>query len=183
MPPNRQKPPAKPLDTALLEALALHYAARFATSRAKLAAYLNRKIRERGWADEGSGPDVGALVARLTDLRYVDDEAFAAMKGAALTRRGYGARRVAQALDAAGIAGDERSTTLDRSRAAAWHAADVFARKRRIGPYATRKVEREDRQKQVAAFVRAGHDFATAALWVDADPGQVPPGPDEDELL
>lgn len=161
--------------------MALHYAARFATSRAKLAAYLVRKLRERGWAEERP-PDVDALVRRLADLRYVDDGAFAVMRGASLTRRGYGARRVAQALDSAGIGGEDRDEALDRSRATSWHAADSFARKRRIGPYAARKVEREERQKQIAAFVRAGHDFATAARWVDAAPGEMPER-DEDGLV
>ena len=39
--PNR---PLKGLDPAALERLALHYAGRYATTRAKLAAYLARKI-------------------------------------------------------------------------------------------------------------------------------------------
>ncbi|HEX7855957.1 MAG TPA: RecX family transcriptional regulator [Sphingobium sp.] len=182
MPPKHQKAAPKPLDSARLEELALHYAARFATSRAKLSDYLTRKLRERGWAGE-STPDIGALIERLAELRYVDDNAFAAMRGTALTRRGYGPRRVAQALDAAGIAGEDLGEALDRSRRESWRAADTFARKRRIGPYAERKVEREGRQKQIAAFVRAGHDFATAALWVDAAPGEPPPGPDGEELF
>lgn len=177
---NYQKAPPKPLDSARLEELALHYAARFATSRAKLSAYLTRKLRERGWAGEQE-PDVAALVERLAELRYVDDGAFATMRGASLTRRGYGARRVAQALNAAGIAGDDLDEALNKSRAAGWRAADGFARKRRIGPYATRPVEREERQKQIAAFVRAGHDFATSAAWVDALPGEPPAGPDEED--
>lgn len=160
----------------------MHYAARFATSRAKLSAYLHRKLRERGWAEERPA-DVDALVARLADLRYVDDGAFATMRGASLTRRGYGARRVAQVLEAAGIGGEDRDDALDRSRAESWRAADSFARKRRIGPYATRPVEREERQKQIAAFVRAGHDFATAARWVDAAPGEVPEGAEDDGLV
>ncbi|MFT3968138.1 MAG: RecX family transcriptional regulator [Sphingobium sp.] len=179
MTPNRQKAAPKPLDSRRLEELALHYAARFATSRSKLTAYLKRKLRERGWADEDHGPDVEGLVNRLAELRYVDDGAFAAMRGAALTRRGYGARRVAQALDAAGIEGDDLGEALDRSRAESWRAAETFARKRRLGPYAARKAEREERQKQIAAFVRAGHDFATAARWVDAEPGEVPEADDE----
>ncbi|MET0365848.1 MAG: RecX family transcriptional regulator [Sphingobium sp.] len=164
--------------------MALQYAARFATSRSKLSAYLNRKLRERGWADgQERGPDVEALVERLADLRYVDDGAFATMRGAALTRRGYGARRVAQALDDAGIEGEERGEALDKSRAESWQAADTFARKRRIGPYASIKAEREVRQKHIAAFVRAGHDFTTAALWVDAEPGVAPPEPEDGRLF
>ena len=40
---------APPLDEAGLNELALAYVARYATSRAKLLAYLARKLRERGW--------------------------------------------------------------------------------------------------------------------------------------
>lgn len=179
---KRQKAAPKPLDSGHLEALALHYAARFATSRAKLSDYLRRKLRERGWAGDAP-PDVGALVERLATLRYVDDGAFAAMRGASLSRRGYGSRRVAQALQAAGIEGQDLGDALDRSRAEGWQAADTLARKRKIGPYAERRVEREARQKQIAMFVRAGHDFATAARWVDAAPGEPPPSPEDDGLF
>lgn len=178
MPQDRQKTPSKPIDSNGLEALALHYAARYATSRAKFASYLRRKLRERGW-DGAGAPDVDGLVARLAALRYVDDAAFASTRGAALARRGYGARRIAQALDAAGIEAEDRDGAEGRSEAERWQAANAFARRRRLGPYAERPVEREDRQKQVAAFVRAGHDFRTAALWVDAAPGEWPPEPED----
>src|ERR1700740_3623721 len=122
MSPKRQKAAPKPLDSARLEELALHYAARFATSRAKLSDYLARKVRERGWAEE-SPPDVAALVERLAELRYVDENSLATMRGAALTRRGYGTRRVAQALDAAGIEGEDLGEALDRSRGESWRSA------------------------------------------------------------
>ncbi|MCE7796204.1 RecX family transcriptional regulator [Sphingobium sufflavum] len=175
MTPNRQKPAPKPLDSTRLEELALHYAARYATSRAKLSTYLRRKLRERGWAGEDA-PDVAALVGRLADLRYVDDGAFATMRGTALARRGYGTRRIAAALDEAGIAEEDRGEAMARSAGEGWQAANILARRKRIGPYAGERVAREDRQKQIAAFIRAGHDFATAARWVDAAPGEMPPG-------
>ncbi|HVJ00769.1 MAG TPA: RecX family transcriptional regulator, partial [Sphingomonas sp.] len=59
----RSRRPLSPLDRADLERLALRYVERFATTRARLAAYLDRKIRERGWAGEGS-PDTVALAQR-----------------------------------------------------------------------------------------------------------------------
>ena len=48
---SRQRPrkTAQPLDGQRLDALALHYVGRFATTRAKLVQYLHRKLRERGW--------------------------------------------------------------------------------------------------------------------------------------
>jgi regulatory protein len=176
MPRFRQKSPRKPLDSSHLEALALHYAGRYATSRAKLTAYLDRKLRERGWADDNP-PPIARLVERMAALGYVDDAAFAAARGTALVRRGYGPRRVAQALDMAGIEGDDRDAALSDSAREQWLAADNFARRRRIGPYGAGPPVREDRQKQIAAFVRAGHDFATAAAWVDSPPGAFPPQP------
>lgn len=179
MPRFRERSAPKPLDSSHLEALALHYAGRYATSRAKLTAYLRRKLRERGWEND-SPPPIAQLVERMATLGYVDDAAFANARGTALVRRGYGPRRVAQALDMAGIEGADRDDALADSRREAWLAADTFARRRRIGPYGAEAPAREARQKQIAAFVRAGHDFATAALWVDSPPGAFPPDPGAD---
>src|SRR5687767_12334015 len=95
--------PRPPLDADKLNELALAYVARFATSRARLAAYLARKLRERGWAGTGE-PPVEALVAKAAAAGFVDDAAFALSRARSLTGRGYGERRVGQALHAAGIA-------------------------------------------------------------------------------
>lgn len=174
---KRQNARPKPLDTARLEALALHYAARYATSRAKLTAYLTRKLREADWDDERP-PAVEALVERLADLRYVDDAAYATMRSAALTRRGYGARRVAQALDAAGVSREAHGEAVAEAKGGGWDAANAFARRKRIGPYGKGEPDRALRDRQIGAFLRAGHDYRTAARWVDAAPGEVPEGED-----
>src|SRR6476469_2109404 len=94
---ERARRAPRPLDTARLDELALAYVARFATSGVQLERYLKRKLRERGW-DGAEEPDAAAVVARLIELRYVDDAAYAAMRSGGLLRRGYGPRRVAQAL-------------------------------------------------------------------------------------
>ncbi len=87
------RPPPKPLDAARLDELALAYAARFAVSAARLAGYLGRKLRERGWAGEGE-PPVAAIVARFVAAGYVDDAAYARAKTGSMLRRGLGMRRV-----------------------------------------------------------------------------------------
>ncbi len=94
---ERRRKTRPPLDGEALERLALLYAGRYATTRARLAGYLKRKLSERGWAGEKEAP-VAALVERLAGLGYVDDRAFAASRAAALGRRGYGERGVRQAL-------------------------------------------------------------------------------------
>lgn len=178
--PRSGRTPAPPLDRESLDTLALGYAARFATTRAKLRDYLRRKLRERGW-EGGAPPDVEAVVARMAELRYVDDAAFATIRSDALARRGFGARRIAEALNAAGVEPEERAGPAALSPREAWAAAERFARRRRIGPFAANAADRPAREKHVAAFVRAGHDFATARAWVDAAPGEPPPGPDDGE--
>jgi regulatory protein len=121
-----------PLDQAALERLALRYVERFATTRGKLSAYLARKIRERGW--EGPATDPAAVAERMATLGYVDDRGFADQKGAALGRRGYGARRVAETLRAAGLDADDAASAVAQARASAWESALHLARRKRIGP-------------------------------------------------
>lgn len=168
--PERQRPA---LNAASLRDLALHYAGRYATTRSKLAIYLRRKIAERGWEDE-SQPDVEALIGQFAELRYVDDAAYAQMKGEALVRRGYGARRIGETLRAAGVGEEDRQRPQAAARSSRWEAAHILARKKRIGPFALTPADRPLREKQIAAFLRAGHDYATARRWVDAQPGELP---------
>lgn len=168
-----------PLDQEKLEALALSYAGRYATSRAKLIAYLARKLRERGWGggDEPPVNIVESIADRLVALRYVDDAAYAVMTTGAMQRRGLGARRIAQKLAMDGIEEQVREEARP-DEAARWEAAGRLAQRKRIGPYALERPDRPTREKQIAAFLRAGHDMTTARRWVDAAPGEMPEGPD-----
>lgn len=164
---------ARPLDEAALERTALRYVERYATTRAKLGSYLQRKLRERGWAGPGE-PAIAGLVERFGELGYVDDEAFATARGAALTRRGYGPRRVAQALRAAGIGEEDAAPAEQSAREGGWEAALAFARRKRIGPFAMEAPDRPGRQKALAAMLRAGHDVVMARRLVSATPGDIP---------
>jgi regulatory protein len=161
--PSRRLP--KPLDPALLEALALAYVARFATSRAKLEAYLRRKLRERGWGGTQE-PAVSELAARFAAAGYLDDAAYARAKGGSLLRRGYGMRRVDQALDAAGIAAEDRAE-LNAGPGEQRRAALVMARKRRFGPFGD-AADPARREKQLAAMLRAGHSLDSARALIHA---------------
>jgi len=170
MKPNRARPP---LNSDSLRELALTYVGRFATSRAKLITYLERKLRERGWeADDPA--DTAALADRFVALGYIDDAGFAAAKGAALTRRGYGVRRIDAALREAGIGDADRVDAQEQARSDSWSAAERFARRKRIGPFGSEPCPPDRRERMIAAFLRAGHDMATARRWVDASPGQPP---------
>lgn len=164
--PTERKPP-RPIDAARLNEMALAYVARFATSGGKLADYLKRKLRERGWEGEGE-PDIAGIVARFVELGYVDDAGYARGKAQSLLRRGYGVRRIDQALGAAGIAEevreDARGSEGERRRAAL-----VMARKRRFGPFGeSGRLDPALREKQTAAMLRAGHPLAHVRAVVNA---------------
>lgn len=159
-----------PLGDEQLRELALRYVARFATTRARLRAYLARKVQERGW-DGDRGPDFETLVGRLVELGYVDDSAFAVAKSRALVGRGFGERRVGDALRRAGVDEDDGREARDYARSEAAEAALSFARRRRIGPFGARPADPASREKAIAAMVRAGHRFALARALVDLPPG------------
>ena len=164
---NRSRPPRKPrpLGPERLEELALAYVARFATSGGKLEAYLIRKVRERGWEAERPA-DPKAIVERFVELGYLDDEAYARAKSGSLLRRGYGQRRVNQALSAAGIAEEVREE-VRAGEAEERRAAVALAARRRFGPWGP-VADRDVRQKQFAAMLRAGHGLDIARAVIDA---------------
>lgn len=160
-----------PLDEAKLNELALTYVGRFATTRSKLRFYLSRKIRERGW-NAAREPDLEALADRFADQGYVDDPAFALAKSQALAGRGYGKRRLLEKLRAAGVAEADSEVARDHADRQAVAAALHFAERRRIGPFALAPArDPAQREKALAAMVRAGHSFALARAIVGLEPG------------
>ena len=167
---RRDRRPPPPLDAAALDRLALRYVERFATSEAKLADYLRRKVRERGW--EGSPADPAAVAARMTELGYVDDLAYAEARARSLGRRGMGKRRIDAALRAAGIDEEDQRIVAPQVAEGATEAALALARRKRIGPYARTEAERPEREKHLAAMLRGGHALDLSRRIVRMQPGE-----------
>lgn len=158
-----------PLNETALRDLALHYAARFATTGARLETYLARKLKERGVAEDADGRtmhiDIPALVARLVELGYVDDDAYARARARDLGARGYGGRRVEQVLRFAGV-GEGLRQAHAPGEAAGRKAAALMAQKKRLGPWGVGRevsgdplARRKAHEKAVAAMLRAGHQY------------------------
>jgi regulatory protein len=171
MKPSRRRTPLPPLDEAKLNELALRYVGRFATTRAKLRSYLARKLRERGW-DGAREPDLAAIAERFASQGYVDDSSYALAKSQSLTGRGYGKRRVLEALKIAGVEEEHGAAARDHAEAEAVSAALKFARRRRVGPYAE-SAPRDPREKEkaLAAMIRAGHGFELSRAILALPPG------------
>lgn len=145
----------RPLDAVALDRLALRYVERFATTEARLTAYLVRKIRERGW--DGPPVDPASVARKLVDLGYVDDRQFGEARATAMARRGLGPRRVRLALRAAGLGADDSEALAPAIDDAAVDALLRFAQRRRIGPFASERSDPAMRERQLAAMLRAGH--------------------------
>ena len=169
----RNRKARRPFDEETLEQAALTYAGRYATTRARLTLFLERKLRERGWSGAAE-PPVQALVERMATLGYVDDRAFAGARAAALGRRGYGERRVREALRAAGIEEEDAAEAREDARNSAWQSALRFAERRRFGPFASVEPDRDGREKVLAAFLRAGHPLDLARRLAQSRPGEIP---------
>lgn len=149
----------KPLDQAGLRALALHYVGRYATTTVKLRRYLERKLRERDWT-AGEAPDLSAIIAHLVELGTIDDRGFGEMRANALASRGYGPRRIAQALHAAGL--DKALQTEIAVEMTPEVAAATYARRRGFGQWDRHAPDPLRTRRQVAAMLRAGHSLAAA---------------------
>ena len=91
---------------------------------------------------------------------------------AALTRRGLGVRRVRAQLFVDGISSDDSGEAIAEAEEQALAAAIGFARRRRFGPFAACAVDDPAlRERQVAAFARAGHSLALARRILAVAPG------------
>jgi regulatory protein len=118
------------------------------------------------------------LAERFATQGYIDDAGYALAQARSLSSRGYGKRRLDQKLRTAGIEEEDGTAAREHSEQEALAAALRFAERRRIGPFAGAPPDLKDREKALAAMVRAGHSFGLARALVDLPPG-APIDPDE----
>jgi regulatory protein len=164
--------PPKPVTAASLEASALFYLERFASSAANLRRVLLRRV-QRSAALHGTDPDAGtllvdALVGRLLVNGLLDDRNYAAAKSASLRRRGASARAIAAKLASQGVERGLIQAALADADADAPRdtgdlaAAAALARRRRLGPFRPPDLRDAWRLKDLAAFARAGFSRSVA---------------------
>ncbi|WP_345940665.1 RecX family transcriptional regulator [Sphingomonas sp. So64.6b] len=130
---------------------------------------MRRKIRTRGW--DGESVDPVAIAEKMVELGYIDDRAFGEARASAMARRGLGKRRVTGAFRQAGIAEEDAEALAPAIEARALDAALTFARRKRIGPFASDQADRPLREKHIAAMIRGGHDFTLSRRIATMAPG------------
>ena len=107
----------------------------------------------------------------MCELGYVDDTAYALARSQALLSRGYGKHRLSQVLRADGIVEQDSADALSHADEEAVDSALRFAKRRRIGPFAAAKLDPREREKAIAAMIRAGHSFGIARAIAALEPG------------
>ena len=113
-----------------------------------------------------------AVADRMERLRFLDDKHYAAMRAGAMTRRGLGVRRVKAQLFVDGISADDSGEAISEAEEKALASAVGFAKRRRLGPFSLRAAhDPKERERQVAAFARAGHSLALARRILAVAPG------------
>lgn len=166
-----------------LEKAALWYLERYASAAANLEAVLMRRIKRSLAAHGGEEAPLAAavrdIVARFTRAGLVDDRSFAEARAATLSRRGKGSRLIRQQLIAKGVPPEMADAVLAERRDGAdsaltedvgdpdFAAAIRYARRRKIGPWRSDDLRRENRQRDMAALGRQGHDYETARRVID----------------
>lgn len=161
---------------AVLHEAALAYLARGAATAATLGRVLERRVAgwarkaaREGHAEEALTADVAgcrdaiqAIVARFREVGLIDDAAYARARARSLTGAGRSRRAIAVHLKAKGVDPELVREALPEDAGAELAAALVFARKRRLGPYArVAAVDVRERQKELAKMARAGFGFHT----------------------
>lgn len=173
---RRGRRAGRPVTVEGLEAQALHYLARFASSAASLRRVLRQKV-ERSARDHGTDRDAGLaaverLIERFAETGIVDDARFAEGRAQSLFRRGTSRRATAAKLSEKGIGQDQIATALDSldelSAEPELAAAAAYARRRRLGPFRPPDSRAAHRDKDMAALARAGFTSDMARRVLDA---------------
>ena len=161
-----------------LEASALYYLGRFASSEKSLRRILENKLRRAAMHSPEFAADhvaqkslriaIDAIIIKHRRLGALNDAAYAAMKTTNLRRAGKSARAIRQKLAQKGItettalqALTHNENELD-SEAAELKAAQEFARRRKLGSFRKKNADTLIHKKELAAMARAGFSFNVA---------------------
>ncbi len=186
--PEVRRPGGRPARQPTEERLwrrALFYLQRFSTSRAHLREVLQRRAlreaRELDLDPAEVAERVERVVSRAAKAGLVDDAAFALARARRLVERGCSLRTVRMRLREKGVAPELVETVLEELAVEfgdpALEAARAFARRRRLGPWRPRGQRQAMRERDLAAFARAGFSYEIARRILDHEVAEDgPPG-------
>ena len=155
-----------------LENAALYYLSRYSTSTENLRRVMMRKVmrsaKHHGTDVEDGAALIEAMIGRFLGSGLLDDWAYARTRADSLHRRGNSARVIRGKLKQKGIDDDAIAAALDaRGEDPELTAAVTLAKRRRLGPFAVKPPNGEQREKHLAALARAGFSYDVAQRVID----------------
>ena len=173
---GRSKRPRK-VSPKSLEAAALHYLERFASSAENLRRVLMRRV-VRSARVHDIDPDeasrwIDAIIDRFSRSGLLDDTRYAENLAHSLSRRGVAMRGIRARLQQKGVETEAIDRALaglaEESADADLTAALALARRRRLGPHRDPARRAEFRDKDLAALARAGFSYSLARRVIEAE--------------
>ena len=158
-----------------LENKAAHYLGRYASTESRLEEVLHRfALRKLPGEDPGRMAElVRRKVGQCVERGYVDNESYARRKTEGMRLQGASRHGIVRKLRLAGVDGRLAEEAVDGSDAEAGPGAEesaalVYARRRRLGPFARRDRLKEGwRQRHFGSLARAGFSPAVADFVLD----------------
>lgn len=163
-----KKSPPKPPTKARLRNIALYYLDRFESSEENLRTVLKRRIDKYVFFDKGYNPTAAyqwaeEVIAECLKQNFVNDERYAEFKVNNYLNAGKSRRYIEQKLKQKGIDESVVAKFFDEDNYSELETALNFAKKKKIGRFREDESKRADnRQKDLAALVRAGFDYDVA---------------------
>lgn len=171
----RRRQPLKATPEAL-ERAALRYLEHYDSASGHLRRLLQRKValsaRVHGTDPQAGQVAVERVIARLSELRLLDDARYARARVRSLLARGSAAATIRARLRDKAVPGDLIEAALAAETGSDGHselrAALRYARRRRLGPFRP-EGRAERRERDLAALGRQGFDYETGRRVIDCD--------------
>ena len=153
---------------ARLRNVALYYLDRFESSEENLRSVLKRRIDKYAFFDKAYNPTLAyqwaeEVIAECLKQNFVNDTRYVEFKVNSYLNAGKSRRYIEQKLKQKGIDENVVAQFFDDDNYSELETALNFARKKKIGRFRIDESARlENRQKDLAALVRAGFDYDVA---------------------
>lgn len=168
--PRQQKKIPKKITETYLHNAGLYYLQRYAASSGHFRTIMLRKVRRSCMHHKDQDfEECAALVDKLVEKFHasmlLDDDSYIRAMVSSLRRKGLSSKAVLQKMQVKGVPSEQTKKYLEQhdkefcepSENPDLKAAIIFARKKRLGPFA--KEEAPEPQKILAKFARAGFSF------------------------
>ncbi len=171
----KSKRPIKKITPQRLKNIGLYYLKRFESSVENLRSVLQKRVNQYAKTNPEFDKQeayqwVENILAEFEKLHYLDDERFTEIKVRHYLSTGKPARYIKNKLREKGIANAQIEEMLDDFGYNPQEMALKLAKRKKIGPFRPDEESRKlNRQKDMAALIRAGFDYDVVSEIMGSD--------------